>query len=205
MSTPTEFPVSLPISTVILAGGLGTRIGGEKGLQPLHDRPLIEWVLDAISTQSDEILLNVNGDSDAYSRFGCRMIADQTTGWAGPLAGVQAALRSACHDWVACVPCDTPYLPHDLLGRLFAAVQSGVIDAAVAVAEGRRQPTVALYHKRVLPCLDAYLNFGGRKMIDWQDTLRICEVVFDDSGAFTNINSQDELSEANRMAFTPAL
>lgn len=193
----------LPISTVILAGGLGTRIGGAKGLQSLRGRPLIEWVLDAVATQSDDILLNVNGACDSYLRFGCRIIADQTPGWAGPLAGVQSALRCARHEWLACIPCDTPYLPHDLLRRLYAAIQPGVNDAAVAVAEGTRHPTVALYHKRVLPCLDSYLNFGGRKVTGWQDTLRLREVAFYDASAFTNINSQHELSEANRMAFAP--
>ena len=34
----------MPITTVILAGGKGTRIGGNKGLQLLHGRALIDWV-----------------------------------------------------------------------------------------------------------------------------------------------------------------
>lgn len=200
MST-SENPASVqhPITTVILAGGLGTRIGGAKGQQPLHGRALIEWVLDIVSRQSDEVLINVNGAHDAYVRFGHRIIADRTPGWAGPLAGLQSAMHCARHDWVACVPCDTPYLPDDLLTRLFAAVKTDATDAAVAVTEGRRQPTIALYHKRVLLGLDAYLSSGGRKVTDWQNTLHLSEVVFDNARAFTNINSQDELTQANKM------
>ncbi len=200
MST-SENPASVqhPITTVILAGGLGTRIGGAKGLQPLHGRALIDWVLDIVSKQSDEVLINVNGAHDAYVRFGHRIIADRTPGWAGPLAGLQSAMHYARHDWIACVPCDTPYLPDDLLVRLFAAVQTGATDAAAAVAAGRRQPAIALYHRRVLPGLDAYLGSGGRKVTDWQNTLRLSEVLFDNAHAFANINSQDELTQANRM------
>lgn len=190
----------LPISTVILAGGLGTRIGGAKGLQPLHGRALIDWVLDRVGRQSDEVLINVNGAYDAYTHFGHRIIADRTPGWAGPLAGLQSAMQCARLDWVACVPCDTPFLPDDLLARLFAAVKSDAIEAAVAVVEGRRQPTIALYHKRVLPGLDAYLSAGGRKVSDWQNTLRLNEVIFDNAHAFTNVNSQHELTEANQVA-----
>lgn len=190
----------LAITTVILAGGLGKRIGGDKGLQQLHGRALIEWVLDTVDKQCEEVLLNVNGEHGAYARFGRRIIADDTPGWVGPLAGLQSALRYARHDWVACVPCDTPFLPDDLLARLFAAASMDATETAVVVAEGKRQPTIALYHKNVLPGLDIYLASGGRKIKDWQDTLHLSEVVFDNATAFTNINSLDDLSQVNQIA-----
>ena len=186
------------ITTVILAGGLGTRIGGAKGLQSLHERALIDWVLDTISQQSDEVLINAN-EHDAYVRFGHRIIADQTPGWAGPLAGLQSALRCARHDWVACIPCDTPFLPDDLIARLFAAASAHAAEAAVAVAAGKRQPAIALYHKSVLSSLDAYLDSGKRKVTDWQNTLHLSEVVFDNADAFININSQNDLTQASQM------
>jgi len=193
-------PTQLAITTVILAGGLGTRIGGAKGLQSLHGRTLIDWVLDTVSGQSEEVLINVNAESDAYVRFGRRIIADQTSDWAGPLAGLQSAMHYAHHAWVASVPCDTPFLPDDLIARLFAAVRTNATEAAVAVVEKRRQPAIALYHKNVLPRLDAYLASGGRKVRDWQDTLHLSEVVFDNAIAFTNINSPDDLTRVNRIA-----
>jgi molybdopterin-guanine dinucleotide biosynthesis protein A len=185
-----------PISTVILAGGQGTRIGGDKGLQSLHGRPLIVWVLDAIRNSSDEVLLSANGGRDEYADLGCPVIADLMPGWIGPLAGLQSALSHARHDWIACVPCDTPFLPKDLIARLYAAI--GDSEAAVAVVEGRRQPTIALYRKSVLPKLNAYLDSGARKVGGWLDTLQVSEVVFDDADAFININSSVELAAANQ-------
>ena len=187
------------ITCVILAGGQGKRIGGDKGLQPLQGRTLIDWVLDIIGGQSAEILVNANGAPDGYVRFGYRIIADQIPGWAGPLAGLHSALHNAQHEWVACVPCDTPFLPDDLLTRLYAAVTTEATEAAVAVANGRRQPTIGLYRKSVLPSLDAYLNSGGRKVADWQNTLRLSEVVFDNADVFININSRDDLAQAGQM------
>ncbi len=193
-------PIQLAITTVILAGGLGKRIGGDKGMQPLHGRALIDWVLDTISRQSAEVLLNVNGEQSAYVRFGRRIIADETPDWPGPLAGLQSAMRYAHHDWVACVPCDTPFLPDDLIARLFAAASTDAAEAAVAVVEGKRQPTIALYHKSVLPKLDVFLSSGGRKVKDLQGTLHLSEVVFDNAIAFTNINSLDDLIRVNQIA-----
>ncbi len=182
------------ITTVILAGGQGSRIGGDKGLRTLQGRPLIAWVHDAMCKQSDEILISAN--EEGYAAFGCSVVADQTPGWAGPLAGLQSALCIARHDWVASVPCDAPFLPKDLIARLLAAV--GDADAAVAVVTGRRQPTITLYRKSVLPRLDAYLASGERKVGGWLDTLRVNEVVFDDADAFININSLEELKAANQ-------
>ncbi len=187
------------ISTVIIAGGLGTRMGGAKGLQMLHGRALIDWVFDAVNMHSDEILINANGHPEVYARPGCRVIADQTPGWVGPLAGLQAALHCARHDCVLTVPCDTPYLPHDLVARLAAALDASGSEAAVAVVEGRRQPTIALYRKAVSAKLDNYLGANRRKVNDWLDTLQLAEVVFDDSAAFANINSAQELAQANQQ------
>ncbi|CAH1198346.1 Molybdenum cofactor guanylyltransferase [Candidatus Nitrotoga sp. BS] len=189
------------ITSVILAGGLGTRIGGAKGLQPLHGRALIGWVLDSVSRQSEEVLINANGVPDAYLCFGYPVIADETPDWPGPLAGLQSALRLARHDWVASVPCDTPFLPDDLIARLYKAVSTTTtMDAAVAVVAGKRQPTIALYRKNVLPKLDAYLNSGGRKVNAWLETLHVSEALIDDAIAFTNINTLDDLAHASQIS-----
>lgn len=186
------------ISTVIIAGGKGTRMGGAKGLQLLHERALIDWVLDAVRPYSDEIFINANEDPAAYARPGCEVIADHTPGRVGPLAGLQAALRFAKHDRVLTVPCDTPYLPDDLVPRLAEALDASGGEAAVAVAEGRRHPTVALYRKSVSAKLDGYLDADKRKVNGWLDTLQLNEVVFDDPDAFANINSEQELALANQ-------
>jgi len=196
-------PARPAITTVILAGGLGTRIGGAKGLQPLHGRALIDWVLDSVSRQSEEVLINANGVHDDYLCFGYPVIADQTPNWPGPLAGLQSALRLASHDWVASVPCDTPFLPDDLISLLYKAVSTiSTVEASVAVVAGKRQPTIALYHKNVLPKLDAYLNSGGRKVNSWLETLQLSEAVLDNAIAFTNINTLDDLAHANQVAVT---
>ncbi len=178
------------VTTVILAGGEGRRIGGDKALQRLRGKPLIDWVFAAVRPQSDEVLISANEQHGAYAHCGCRIFRDITPG-AGPLAGLQAAMLNARNDWVASVPCDTPFLPADLIPRLLAAAVHA--DGAVAVAGGRRHPTIAVYRKSVLPKLDAYLAAGGRKVGGWLDTLHTADVPFDDAAAFVNVNTREEL------------
>jgi molybdopterin-guanine dinucleotide biosynthesis protein A len=97
------------------------------------------------------------------------------------------------------VPCDTPFLPPDLITLLQRGLSLQETEAAVAVVAGRRQPAISLYRRSVLPKLTAYLGSGGRKVNDWLDSLQLSEVVFDNVADFDNINSQEELARANLM------
>lgn len=182
------------ITTVILAGGRGVRIGGNKGLQRLGDKPLIAWVIEAVRRDSHALLINANGDDAAYFQFGYPVIKDVLPDWQGPLAGLHAALLRAETGLVMSVPCDTPFLPDDLIARCRAKL--GDAEAVVVVAEGVRQPAIALYRKSVLPKLEAYMQQGGRKVNGWLDTLRITEEVFQDDWKFNNINTLQELRAA---------
>ena len=192
-------PSSIAVTTVILAGGLGKRIGGDKGLQILHGKPLISWVLAAVKQGSAGILINANSAAAAYTDFGYPVIADQLPDWPGPLAGLHAALLSAKTDYVMTVPCDTPFLPVNLIARLQHELLAQGAEAVVALTGGRRQPAIALYRHSVRPKLVAYLAGGGRKVNDWLDGLLLSELVFDNVGEFENINSQEDLVLANLL------
>src|SRR5262245_50966425 len=106
---------SMTLATgVVLAGGLGRRMGGtDKGLQLLHGKPMIGWVLERFAPQVSEVLVNANRNLAQYATFGYRVIPDLVADYAGPLAGLQRGLMEAREDRVVCVPCDAPGLPLD--------------------------------------------------------------------------------------------
>src|SRR2546423_15039216 len=107
------------ISGVILAGGLGRRMGGvDKGLQPLHGRAMVKHVLARLAPQVDEIVINANQNLERYAAFGHRVVSDCISGFAGPLAGLHAGLGAISHPLAVTVPCDSPFLPSDLVTRL---------------------------------------------------------------------------------------
>ncbi|MEN9476047.1 MAG: hypothetical protein RLZZ300_188 [Pseudomonadota bacterium] len=184
-----------PITGVVLAGGLGRRMGGvDKGLQELQGRPMAAWVIERLAPQVDELLINANQNNERYAAFGHRVVPDCIPGFAGPLAGLHAALSAAAHPLVATAPCDSPFLPADLVARLSAALHAHAADLAVARTFEQPHPVFCLCRREVLPHLTAYLQSGERKFERWYATLKTVEVAFDDvAGAFENINTRDEL------------
>lgn len=188
---------TMQITGVILAGGLGRRMGGvDKGLQCLHDKPMVQWILERFAPQVDEVWINANRNTERYAAFGYPLLSDQITGFAGPLAGLHAALIKALHPLVATVPCDVPLLPGDLVARLAAALESTGTQIAIARTFEQPHPVFCLCRRTVLPHLTAFLESGGRRFEHWYSTLNSIEVAFDDeAAAFRNINTCDELAK----------
>jgi molybdopterin-guanine dinucleotide biosynthesis protein A len=184
------------ITGVILAGGQGRRMGGvDKGLQPLRGKPLVQWVAERFAPQVDELIINANQNVEAYARLGYPVVSDEIAGYAGPLAGLHCALSAASHSLVATAPCDSPFLPHDVVARLLASVLEQNAELAVAKTGTQPHPVFCLCRKSVLPGLGAYLDAGGRKIDRWYARLRVVEVAFDDAAeAFSNINTPEELA-----------
>ena len=183
------------ITGVILAGGLGRRMGGiDKGLQELRGRPMVHWVVERLAPQVDELLINANQNGERYAAFGHRVVPDQIPDFAGPLAGLHAALSAAAHPLVATAPCDSPFLPADLISRLFSALTATGADLAVARTFDQPHPVFCLCKRDVLPHLTEFLAGGGRKIDRWYATLKVVEVAFnDEADAFENINTREEL------------
>jgi molybdopterin-guanine dinucleotide biosynthesis protein A len=185
----------IEVSGIILAGGRGMRMGGvDKGLQPFRGRPMVAHVIDHLLPQVGELLINANQNLDQYEKFGHRVIADDIEGFAGPLAGFERGLANATGNLVVTAPCDSPFLPPDLVARLKAAMNKDSADLCVAKTGGQAHPVFCLMQRGVLPSLHAFLHSGGRKIDRWYETLKVVEVNFDDEeDAFRNINTLEEI------------
>jgi molybdenum cofactor guanylyltransferase len=168
--------------------------GVDKGLRMLRGRPMVGWVLERFSPQVDELLINANQNAPTYAAFGHRVIADEIPGFAGPLAGLHRGLTEAAHELVATVPCDSPFLPQDLVRRLFAALERERADLSVAKTGEQPHPVFCLCRRSLLPGLTAFLAGGGRKIDAWYSQFKTIEVPFDDQAdAFSNVNTEAEL------------
>lgn len=190
----------MKITGVVLAGGQGRRMGSvDKGLQQLHGKPMIASVIERFAPQVDEVLINANQNLDRYATFGYRVIPDRIDGHAGPLAGLHCALLEAVHPLVATVPCDSPFLPADLISRLRTALESAQADLAVARTGTQPHPVFCLCHKTLAAGLNDYLAAGGRKIDAWYAGLNAVEVNFSDEAAFSNINTREELAAQEHL------
>ncbi len=184
------------VSGIVLAGGQGSRMGGiDKGLQAFRGKPMVEHVIERLGPQVDELLINANRNPGDYARFGYRVIADEIPGFAGPLAGFERGLAHAMGELVVTVPCDSPFLPADLVSRLHAALVKADAQIAVAKTGDQAHPVFCLMQRSVAGSLREFLGSGQRKIDKWYAALRLEEVPFDDEAeAFLNINTREELA-----------
>lgn len=169
--------------------------GVDKGLQAFRGRRLIDHVYERLAPQVGGVIINANQNQDAYRSFGVRVVSDAIGGFAGPLAGFHAGLSVSKRPFLASVPCDSPFLPEDLVARLHARIDETGAELAVAKTGDQPHPVFSLMRRGVLDHLNDFLKEGGRKIDAWYATLNVVEVAFDDEAeAFSNINTLDELA-----------
>jgi len=187
------------VTGIVLAGGQGRRMGAvDKGLQELAGKPLVLHVLERLAPQVSGVVINANRNAEAYAEigrpFGARVVPDAIGGYAGPLAGLHAALAAVTTPLVVTVPCDSPFVAIDLVARLAAALEASGASIAVARTGAQPHPVFALVRRELRDGLDAFLASGGRKIDAWYAPLGVVEVPFDDEPeAFENINTREEL------------
>jgi molybdopterin-guanine dinucleotide biosynthesis protein A len=186
------------ITGLILAGGRGTRMGHvDKGLQTFRGAPMALHVMLRLQPQVGEVMINANQNLAPYESFGVPVWPDEMQGHAGPLAGMQTGLIHCTTDHMVTAPCDSPFLPTDLVQRLAEGLLDAGADLAVAVTgEGAARqvhPVFCLMKASLLQHLTEYLRDGGRKIDAWYASINHVEVLFEDEAAFRNINTMAEL------------
>jgi molybdopterin-guanine dinucleotide biosynthesis protein A len=202
MESPFDYPDTIG---VILAGGRSARMGGgDKGLRPVGGISILARIAARLAPQTKGLVISANGARRRFEAFGLLVLPDGP-GAVGPLAGVLAALRHADGmgvPFVVSVPCDTPFLPADLVARLHEArVRSGA-PGAVASSRGREHSTVGLWPVSSLPALEqAVLGQGVRRARDAVSRLGLAQAEWTEAiDPFFNVNTPDELAAAEALA-----
>lgn len=197
----------MKIAGVLLAGGQSQRMGGgDKCLRPLAGRPILAHVIERVRPQVMALVLNANGDPTRFAAFGLPVVADDITGFAGPLAGVLAGLDWAAANvpgvtHVASFATDAPFLPRDLVASFREAMRLGHYDLACAASDGRTHPVFGLWPIAAREDLREALKSGIRKVDQWTARFSLVEVEFPAApiDPFFNANRPEDLEEAERL------
>ncbi|HPF85171.1 Molybdenum cofactor guanylyltransferase [bioreactor metagenome] len=197
----------VPVTAIVLAGGYGRRMGGEKLFLEVNSTPLVLKVLRKVSRFSGEILLSVAPRQTPYvsgmlsgiiSQYGLRLVEDRHEG-DGPLAGILEGLKQASLGWSFVCGCDMPWISEPVVRTLW---RRGEEDADVIVPRigGYFEPLHAFYGRGCIPAIERAVRSGERKITSFYDLVKVSAV--DDEHfshlpgykkSFGNLNSRNDL------------
>ncbi len=193
---------------LVLNGGLARRLGGvDKGLVLLASRPMIARAIERLRPQCAGLAISANGDPSRFAGFGLPVLADDPQNFAGPLAGVLAALEHCARaapalTHVATLPADAPFAPLDFVARLHEARRASGATIAVAASGGRQHHVAALWPVVLAADLRrALVEEGLRKVEDFaaRFPLALAEWSCQPVDPFFNVNTADDLARADAL------
>lgn len=186
--------MSAPVGAV-LAGGAGSRLGGEKPVTPLAGRPLIAWPLAALTAVLEDVAVVAKDDIVLPALDPAVAVWREPPEPRHPLAGIVEALRRADGRAVVVLACDLPFVTPGLVGRL-ATERSAGAAAVVAVAGGHPQPLCARYEPEALAALEGFDPDG--RLLAQVGALVPAQIEVPDA-LLLNVNDPADLAAAERL------
>jgi molybdopterin-guanine dinucleotide biosynthesis protein A len=196
-------------SAVILAGGVGSRLGKEKSLIEFGGRPLIQWSVEKLALLVEDVVVVARGPEQAGLLEDlipdASIACDSVSGY-GPVAGLAAGMELARNEYVLAIGCDLPFLNVDVVNILFEQAQGW--DAAVPMREnGMIEPLHSVYKRDALhsACQNA-IEHGERKIRLPLSMLRVKCVSVEllknpdpELLTFFNLNTREDLDLARSL------
>jgi len=187
----------------VLAGGKSRRMGEDKGLMKLGEKPLVVCAAEMLIPFVQEVRLLA--PPERFQSFGFTLIPDL---WpeAGPLAAVSTGLISSDAAWNIFLACDLPLVSPKLLELLVGRVHTTPLDAVVPRTEDGWQPLAAAYHGRCRPVFEGALQKGQRSLVGLLEEIRVETITPEEmrraglsETEFTNINTPEEWARLTQL------
>ena len=184
----------MTVTGLILAGGQGSRMGGaDKGWIEFEGQSLIQRLLPQLAAQVDHVIISANRNTERYAELGVPVVGDLRADFAGPLAGIEAALSACTTKWLLTCPVDTLSLPADYAKNMLAQAP------AVAWRDCRMQPVFMLIPQSALDALRMFLDSGERKVGLWAKRQGLAAVTFNQVPLeFANLNDWQAMQQAQQ-------
>lgn len=195
-----------PVMGAVFVGGKSSRFeDGDKAAAVLGTMPLVEHVINRLSTQVQHIVLSGNFTQQSLNLPPIYdQVPDIISGQKGPLIATLSCLeyltKTEC-EWLLTSACDTPFLPTDMADALLREATQKNTGICVPHDGERLQPANALWHRDLYqPLKEAVEQEGMQGFHQFLDTQSYASVTWPlTSDHFININTQLDLAEAERI------
>lgn len=204
---------SIPAALLLLGGGLGSRMGGNKLFLSMEGQPLLTRLLDHMQPLFSETILSVGvGEKaklldampDLASEYGVKIVEDRISGQ-GPLEGLSRMLDAMACDAGFLYACDMPSPQEAVIRRLWSGTKASS-DVSVVRLDGHILALHAFYRKKCLPFIEGSLEQsagqkqGGPRIVSFYDKIKL-QITEESEFAhlpgyrksFENYNTQKEL------------
>ena len=182
---------------VVLAGGLGHRMGGSKLTVKLHGRPLLSYPLEAMKGALDEVHVITKPDVKLPDLPGATVWIEPQEP-RHPLVGVVEALALADGRPVLVCPADLPFVTPAFIRRL-ARAKPGRAPAVVAASNGVMQPLLGCYQHEAARMLADAARIGEAPVRETVAAIGPQLLEVEDPDMLFNVNSPNDLLLATAM------
>jgi len=179
-------------TTVILAGGRASRMGGcDKGLALYKGQPLIRYAITVAESQSQRILISANRNQEEYRAMGLSVYADNFADYSGPLAGLVSCAPHIETPYTIVMSCDMPDISAEVIEQLKKQLCSAPEKSSAAVFRDQHALQCGLFvcETSALHSIQAFLDDNHRSVKQWLNSLNLLTLIWsEDTNAFKNIN-----------------
>jgi molybdopterin-guanine dinucleotide biosynthesis protein A len=181
------------ITGIVLAGGKSSRMGTDKSLIMLHNKPLIQYAIDIIKHLCQNIVISAN--TNKYEFTGCEVWPDEFPVQA-PIIGIYSCLKRSPTNLNIVLSCDMPMITTSLFSYLLVYAKD--YDIVVPVHENYLEPLCGIYQRSALPIMEKFIrskNFALHEFIENTNhlSLKIPDNKFPAS-IFMNVNTLDDFN-----------
>ena len=195
------------ICAVIMTGGKSSRMGGGiKSLKKFNNKMIFDRIYEILNNQIRNIIINTNTEEKYFKKYNRIIIKDKIIGYLGPLAGIHASLSWINNNmpkvnWLISVPGDTPFIPNDLINRLYIKAKKNNKQIVLAKSNSNIHPVIGIWNINLLESLECNLLSGERKIIIWAKNHELdFEEFFEENyDPFFNINYEEDLIRAKEI------
>ncbi len=176
----------------VLAGGLSSRMGVDKGLLEIGGKPMFMHIVEILATNFSNVIV-ISNNIESYSQYYDALLPDIYK-HKGPMGGIHTALFHATTKNIFVVSCDMPLLNQQTIDYFINRCDEDVINVA-RVGE-KVNPLFCLYPKHCEHNLNQSILDEKLKVVDFIESQshKIIDMT-DFNMNFANINTPDDYKQ----------